>query len=156
MLIKCLVKYITPNIILRRHLQSQYLLQKEAQGNEYISCIEERLALEETYKQLAYFVPDERRDQSTQDILTNRMIRSWELTGTTIFVFIISQSDNMKIFIVKVFPPLSACCQCSDFLVCDGTYKHIRVGILYINQLRIQPNDQELPEIILPTRIQAI
>jgi hypothetical protein len=127
-LIMCLVKFITPNLIRRRKLQLQ-LDSEIKQRNSHLDLNNNKQEnihlIKSNYQKLVYMEDDENRDLAAKRIFSMKGIEKYEYTSTGLFVWVKSESQSSKVYVVYLDPLSKAGCQCIDFLFQGGACKHI-------------------------------
>ena len=117
-LIVCLVKFITPNLIRRRKLQSQLDSEiKKRNSHLDLNNKQENIHLvKSNYQRLVYMEDDENRDLAAKRIFSMKGIEKYEYTSTGLFVWVKSESQSSKVYMVCLDLLLKAECECIDFL----------------------------------------
>lgn len=117
-LIMCLVKFIIPNLIRRRKLQSQLDNEIKKRNNQLnLNNKQENTHLvKSNYQKLVYIEDDENRDLAAKRIFSMKGIEKYENTSTGLFVWVKSESQSNQVYTVCLDPLSKAGCQCIDFL----------------------------------------
>ncbi len=156
----CLVKEITPMIILRRQFQQKLKenLQNRSKLHQLKLDPSYQKIMKKSFPGLVYFTPNDNRDQAAKDILAKGGLGQIKYSKAGLYLTVPSQSTQGALleYIICLHPINSVSCQCIDFLSRGGACKHIRCGILYINTLRLTDDWEHLPQISLPTLEEAI
>ena len=161
-----LIKSIIPNILLKRTLKKRLENQLIERRQNYTFSPTNQLQLESHYKQIAYYTPDNKRDEAAKRICGEKKIVHVEYNYSSLYLHVLSDKLTQfepKIYIVQLLPRIQ--CQCMDFLSRGGACKHLRASVIWINWLRLQSSQlqyyqsldhQSLPYILLPSKDDAI
>ncbi len=96
-----LIKSITPNMLLKRTFKKRL--------KNHTFSLSNQIQLESHYKQIAYYIPDNKCDEAAKRICEEKKIINVEYNHTSLYLHVLSDKSTQfepKIYVIQLLPKI--------------------------------------------------